>query len=102
MREIRTSGLMSGEGKRSAYATPRLSSTLLKVWQREQGWHVDLAPNQRIGIGQFDADGADFSCSAGRGFSWRRGHEGSMANEPAWGKRLAPSAPASPFAPDPG
>ena len=31
MREIRTSGLMSGEGKRSAYATPRLSSTLLAL-----------------------------------------------------------------------
>ena len=29
MREIRTSGLMSGEGKRVAHATPRLSSTLL-------------------------------------------------------------------------
>ena len=29
MREIRTLRLMSGEGKRSALATPRLSSTLL-------------------------------------------------------------------------
>ena len=29
MREIRTSGLMSGEGKRIAHAAPRLSSTLL-------------------------------------------------------------------------
>jgi len=29
MREIRTSGLMSGEGKRTAHAAPRLSSTLL-------------------------------------------------------------------------
>src|ERR1019366_1515586 len=29
MREIRTSGLMSGEGKRVASAIPRLSSTLL-------------------------------------------------------------------------
>jgi hypothetical protein len=29
MREIRTSGLMSGEGKRTAQAAPRLSSTLL-------------------------------------------------------------------------
>jgi hypothetical protein len=28
MREIRTSGLMSGEGKRVAQAIPRLSSTL--------------------------------------------------------------------------
>ena len=28
MREIRTSGLMSGEGKRTAYAAPRSSSTL--------------------------------------------------------------------------
>jgi hypothetical protein len=28
MRETRTSGLMSGEGKRVAYAAPRLSSTL--------------------------------------------------------------------------
>jgi len=28
MREIRTSGLMSGEGKRIAQTTPRLSSTL--------------------------------------------------------------------------
>ena len=27
MREIRTSGLMSGEGRRIAHATPRLSST---------------------------------------------------------------------------
>jgi hypothetical protein len=30
MREIRTSGLMSGEGKRGAHALPRLSSTLLR------------------------------------------------------------------------
>ena len=29
MREIRTSGLMSGEGKRVVQAIPRLSSTLL-------------------------------------------------------------------------
>jgi hypothetical protein len=29
MREIRTSGLMSGEGKRVASVIPRLSSTLL-------------------------------------------------------------------------
>jgi hypothetical protein len=28
MREIRTSGLMSGEGKRIGQTTPRLSSTL--------------------------------------------------------------------------
>src|SRR5258707_5177467 len=31
MREIRTSGLMSGEGKRTARAAPRLSSTLLCI-----------------------------------------------------------------------
>src|ERR1017187_5019793 len=31
MREIRTSGLMSGEGKRVASAIPRLSSTLLPL-----------------------------------------------------------------------
>jgi sorbitol-specific phosphotransferase system component IIBC len=31
MREIRTSGLMSGEGKRVAQAIPRLSSTLLAL-----------------------------------------------------------------------
>ena len=31
MREIRTSGLMSGEGKRTAHAAPRPSSTLLVV-----------------------------------------------------------------------
>jgi hypothetical protein len=31
MREIRTSGLMSGEGKRTAHAAPRISSTLPSV-----------------------------------------------------------------------
>ena len=41
MREIRTSGLMSGEGKRVVQAIPRLSSTLLlNAWRLILGFRV--------------------------------------------------------------
>ena len=56
MREIRTSGLMSGEGRRTVYAAPRLSSTLLvrlpcfsaRVFRRlvldlKQSWYSGVA-----------------------------------------------------------
>ena len=52
MREIRTSGLMSGKGKRNAHAKPRLSLTLLEARHRllrlawENGDFVDEACRQ--------------------------------------------------------
>jgi len=46
MREIRTSGLMSGEGKRVAKAIPRPSSTLPS--QRSQRWNPTLATARTV------------------------------------------------------
>jgi hypothetical protein len=70
VREIRTLRLMSGEGKRGAHASPRLSSTLPKIddfhgrmrvipmkWAQYQRRAIDLAlvsqvVLRRIGLGQ--------------------------------------------------
>ena len=51
MREIRTSGLMSGEGKRVAHATPRLSSTLLALVRPERRDHLVGASPTRAMVG---------------------------------------------------
>src|SRR5215213_11680872 len=57
MREIRTSGLMSGEGKRTAHAAPRLFSTLLLIKGRKLrcsfacfARHLRVAGHDRQGI----------------------------------------------------
>jgi hypothetical protein len=51
MREIRTSGLMSGEGKRVAHAIPRLSSTLLALVRPERRDHLVGASPTRAMVG---------------------------------------------------
>ena len=84
MRETRTSGLMSGEGKRNASMpsrrTPRPSSTLLRGWRL----HSDGGDRARL----FVASGARWSGFAvgPKGLNWGNrpvAHGGSLAMRPA-------------------